>query len=101
MKTRYKIMVIQLRSKLEQLKLVWDYLQGMFRYWLYKNHPKYVRKHIKEQYNYRLAIMNPSCLVEHQCVECGCKVPELQMAAKQCGGKCYPPMMDSKKWKKF
>ena len=101
MKQHFQILSIKLLSLKEKIKLVWYYFQGMSRSYLLHNYPKYVRKHIQEQYRFRLQTMRPKCLIEHQCEECGCKVPELQMASKSCDGNCYPPFMSKEKWTTF
>lgn len=55
-----------------------------------------MRKHIKNQFIWRLAAMNPKCLDNGECIMCGCKTPQLQLANRICEGNCYPPLVDKK-----
>ena len=91
----------QLFQKLKRISQIRDYLQGTILQWLYDNHRKYIPKYIVEQYHYRLNIMNRSCLMNGQCIKCGCSTPALQFAFISCEGNCYPKLMNPYKWYKF
>jgi hypothetical protein len=89
------------------------YLQGWKRYFLYRLTQ---RKHLlgkvadtfpvlsqekKEQFEWRLIVMNEKCLQGGACIICGCDTPQLQMIDEACEGKCYPDMMDKETWRKY
>lgn len=81
---------------------VWFYVQGNFRYKLYYSRYKWLlRKHIREQIEFRIQIMKPECYAQGSCVECGCETTMLQMAYKSCDAKCYPVLMGAGDWKHF
>ena len=78
------------------------YIQGNFRYRLYYSKYKYfIRLHIREQIDSRIASMRVECYNDGSCVMCGCKTTALQMATKSCEGDCYPRMLTRKEWKYF
>lgn len=81
---------------------VFDYLRGNYRYRVYySKHFKWLmRKHIREQIDYRINMMKPECYKSGSCVVCGCTTTHLQMANKQCEGSCYEPMLSKDHWKK-
>lgn len=60
-----------------------------------------IRKHIREQIDYRISVMKKECYINGECTECGCETPALQMTNKPCKGNCYPSMMNRKNWKAF
>lgn len=94
--------MINLLKKLKHNpKLVYDYLLGNYRQFMYYNFPFMLRKHIIEQYEWRLKIMNQTCLNNGECIKCGCQTPNLQFANKACEGACYPPMVSKKLWNKI
>ena len=66
---------------------------------MYRNNIPFIRKHIREQYEWRVRVMDEECYSMGSCKNCGCIVPQLQMADKACGGNCYPPMLSKKEWK--
>lgn len=72
------------------------YIQGNIRYKLYysKNYRFrwMVSKYIQDTFKQRLDVIPKECLLNAQCKECGCAVPQLQFANKSCESKCYPPM---------
>lgn len=79
------------------------YIQGWFRYHIYysKNFGFLLRKHIREQIDYRVAVMNRECYTSGSCVKCGCKTIALQMANKPCDGDCYISMQSKRMWNKI
>lgn len=81
---------------------IYHFTVGTIRYKLY--YSKYswlIRKHIAEQIEYRISVMDEECYKNGSCKICGCKTTALQMASKQCPKPCYPPMMNKKDWKDF
>ena len=78
-----------------------DYLVGNYRYFCYTSVPFLLRKHIKEQYEWRLTQSNPKCLDNGECIMCGCKTPNLMMANRSCEDRCYPEMLNKKEWKEL
>jgi hypothetical protein len=81
---------------------VWFYVQGNFRYKLYYSRYKWLlRRHIREQIEFRIQRMKPECYESGSCVICGCETTKLQMANKSCDSACYPPMLKAGSWKHF
>lgn len=82
---------------------VWFYVQGNIRYKLYYSKYRWLlRKYIREQIEYRIQRMKPECYEQGSCIMCGCETTMLQMADKQCDGKCYPKMfVKAGSWKHF
>lgn len=90
-------------NKIKNLKNVWNYIVGNYRFYIYNTLlSKYLlRKHIREQYEWRLFAMKPDCYNNGACIACGCTTPNLQMASKGCEEDCYPPMMSKTAWQIF
>lgn len=86
-----------------KLKDVLYYLQGHIRYRIYYSRFKrlLIRKHIRDQIDYRLEVMNPECYDKGSCIECGCTTTQLQMCNKACEGRCYPILFDKVNWNKY
>lgn len=80
-----------------------SYIIGNLRYKLYysKFFSFLIRKHIKEQIDFRIKHMDKECYNSGSCKICGCTTTALQMAAKPCDGPCYPEMMEEDWWKIF
>jgi hypothetical protein len=57
-----------------------------------------VRKHIREQIEYRINSVYQECYKKGYCIHCGCSVTALQHASKTCAGLCYPVMIERKRW---
>lgn len=57
----------------------------------------FIPNHLREQYTYRLRVMNPQCHKEGACVQCGCTTPNVQFAPKACDA-CYPHLMSRWQW---
>ena len=85
------------------LKNIEAYLQGNLRKLAEDYGPDFIkmRQHIREQVMFRNDIANPDCINASKCQECHCDIPGLFYANKQCGGECYPEMMDEHTWDKF
>lgn len=79
------------------------YIQGHIRYKLYysKWFKFLIRKHIREQIDFRIKYMDKVCYEKGSCKLCGCATTALQMADKQCDKPCYPPMLNKANWKQF
>jgi hypothetical protein len=79
------------------------YLQGNLRKLAEEYGPDFIKmkQHIREQVMFRKDIANPDCISNKECTECGCGIPELFYADKQCGGKCYPYMMSKEDWEEY
>lgn len=82
---------------------IYHYIIGNWRYYLYYSpfFKSLLRPHIKEQYEYRLNLMDKQCYSQGSCKMCGCTTTKLQMANKSCDKPCYPPMLSKKNWKKY
>lgn len=90
-----------MKSKVN-LKNIIAYLQGNLRYFLYYSRFKFlIRKHIREQIDFRIKYMDKECYENGSCKMCGCVTTALQMADKQCDKPCYPKMMDKIIWERF
>jgi hypothetical protein len=78
---------------------VWYFIQGHARYKLYYSKYKWLlRKHIREQIDFRIKAMRPTCYINGSCDVCGCQTTMLQMANKACEGNCYPKMLKAGNW---
>lgn len=78
------------------------YIQGWIRYYLYYSRFKFlIRKHIRDQIDFRIKFMDKECYENGSCKLCGCATTALQMADKQCDKPCYPPMMNKRRWNRF
>ena len=79
------------------------YLQGNLRYKLwYSKYLKWIiRKHIREQIEFRIDFMKPDCYNNGVCLICQCTTTALQMANKACDAPCYPEMMVKRDWNIF
>lgn len=91
--------MMKIKTKIT-LKNIFYYFQGNLRYRLYySKHFKWlVRKHIQEQYLYRVNAMREECFNTGSCVVCGCQTTHLQFANKPCEGNCYIKMLNKKDW---
>jgi hypothetical protein len=79
------------------------YLVGNLRYKLHDNKRFnwLIRRHVREQIDFRIKVMNPICYNQGSCEICGCKTTALQMANKACDKPCYPTMMGRMEWDMF
>lgn len=83
----------------EPLISIWYYLQGMYRYRIYYSRfPFLIRRHIREQIDYRISVMDEECFNNGECKLCGCMTTALQMANKPCNKPCYPKMKSYLQW---
>ncbi len=81
---------------------IWYFFQGHTREYLYYSKCRFlIRKHIQEQFEWRLEMMDRVCYSSGQCKICECSIPALTFANKQCEGKCYYPMMTKKQWNDY
>lgn len=85
---------------IDDLRKVFYYIQGNIRYKIYysKYKTKLIRKHILEQIDYRIRVMNVDCYTDGVCHLCGCTTTALQMCDKSCI-ECYPHMLHKYDWK--
>lgn len=60
-----------------------------------------LRKHIRQQIEFRIKYMDRECYQNGSCKFCGCTTTALQMANKSCDKPCYPEMMDKRCWEAF
>lgn len=88
-----------IRLKEINLKNIWFFNQGWFRYWVYYKGPEWLlRKHIREQIDVRIASMDRECYNSGSCKICGCATTALQMSDKACEKPCYPAMLNKYLW---
>lgn len=84
------------------LKNIYHFSVGTARYKLYYSRYSWlIRKHIAQQIEYRISIMDKECYENGSCKMCGCRTTALQMADKQCPKPCYPKMMNKKEWNQY
>jgi len=100
-KAELKILFKKWHNKEYSLKEVYYYLQGSYRLWALHNKPYLIRKHIKEQIEWRQEIMKEECLKSGACVKCTCTTPDLQGANKPCDNYCCMRMKSRDEWKRF
>lgn len=92
----------KLRKSKKPVTDIISYFEGKYRYWAYYSKFKWlIRKHILQQIEYRVKVMNPRCYFSGSCIKCGCETIALQMANKPCEGREYPPMVNRRRWFRF
>lgn len=79
----------------------WYFIQGHYREWLYYTYPALLRKHIKEQIDWRMIVVDKECWNTGACKICGCSQPALLMSDKACDKPCYFSMLNKKSWRFF
>lgn len=90
-----------MKSKIN-LSTIIAYIQGHIRYKLYYSRFKFlIRKHIRDQIDFRIKYMDKECYEKGSCKLCGCATTALQMADKQCDKPCYPPIFNKSGWAAF
>lgn len=81
---------------------IFYYVQGHTREYLYYSKYKWlkyiIRKHIREQFEWRLKVMDQECYSSGQCKICGCSIPALTFCDKKCHKPCYPKMLSRFEW---
>ena len=95
---------------------IWYYIQGNIRHFFYKNFKYALRKHIIEQFEWRIIKASKCYNNNGGCLCCGCDTPQLFFADKACsvskisacklipelnGEICYPKMMNRNSWNLF
>lgn len=89
---------MKVKGKVTALDVV-SYIQGHITYLLYYSVFHFIiPKHIREQIKSRISSMNPECYLTGNCVVCGCKTTQLQMAHKRCDAYCYPSFLKKSSW---
>jgi hypothetical protein len=112
MKVALKIAWGMLKSGKFKLRYIWDFLVGSYRVArarprfdgnkIVLDAPQKVRQHIAEQFLWRVnEKTDKTCLRNFSCKHCGCSVPDLQFANRECEGGCYPKMMNKKEWREY
>lgn len=91
-----------MRAKINPENII-SYILGNLRYKIYYSvfFKWMMRKHIREQIDFRVSVMDKGCYMSGSCKICGCKTVALQMADKPCDKPCYPEMMDKMFWNLF
>lgn len=102
---RIRYYLIKILKREIPLSDVWYYIQGHTREKLYYSKYKWkrllIRKHIREQFEWRLLQMDKECYSNGQCKICGCDIPALTFADKSCHKPCYPKMKSRFNWEWF
>lgn len=71
--------------------MVKDYVQGSFRYFLYRYMPYLFTEKSWDKYSRRVLNARKDCMSQGQCVKCGCKMPDLLFTDKGCSIQCHEP----------
>ena len=81
----------------------WEWLVGNWRYLCYYREwlRWLLRRHIREQIEWRIEVMDQECYSRGSCKMCGCSTTALQMANKACPKPCYPKMMGKAEWEDY
>lgn len=90
-----------IKELIKNVNNIYHYLLGNYRLKLfYSEYGRYlIRKHILEQIEFRMKVMDRECWNKGECKMCGCETPALQMANKPCDKPCYPEMLSKTAWK--
>lgn len=93
-------LINKINKALHKPSLIIDFMLGTYRTKIYYSRFKeqLLRLHIIEQFEYRMNSIPKKCYNNGQCKECGCSVPDLQMANKSCDDMCYPRFVNKKLW---
>lgn len=78
-----------------------NYIDGNWRYFLYRTFPALLSKYVKREFEDRLTEAK-DCYINGSCKSCGCKTPQLFMANKGCSKEenpCYKSMIPL--WKRL
>lgn len=86
---------------MKMLSNIFYYLQGNIRYFLFRFARKLLPKYIQEQFHYRMNSIKKECFFSGSCRNCGCSIPQLQMADKKCSVGCYPEMKTQSDWEEY
>ncbi len=98
----WEILLKKVRSGEMDWADVWYYFQGNYRNKIFTPRWKFlIRPHIFEQIAWRFTRVPKECWEAGECKECGCSIPELQMADKTCDDICYRSMMAKERWENF
>ncbi len=90
----------KLKESKNKVRDVIAYLQGSFRYKVFYSNFKFlIRRHIREQIEFRILVMDKDCYDNGSCKLCGCTTTALQMANKRCDKPCYPKMYSKVQWR--
>lgn len=80
---------------------VWYFIQGNIRYRLYYSFPFLFSPRFKSMIEERYKLANPECMATGECIACGCDMPNLLFANKQCKAKCYPSFREQRNMRKI
>jgi len=100
LKTILKYFIKWIKGEIPRVD-AWYFIQGHCRQTLYYSYPALLRKHIKEQIEWRMLVVDKECWNSGQCKICGCSQPALLMCDKPCDKPCYFPMLNKGEWKFF
>jgi hypothetical protein len=106
-----------IKRALKEPKLIIDFIEGTGRGFLNVHAPYLIRRHIREQYEYRL-YKAKKCLENKSCLSCGCSTPDLFFCTKPCDltnikdttvrkiladrtTPCYDKLLNRRAWKAF
>jgi hypothetical protein len=90
-----------MKTKINLLNIK-SYLVGNFRYRIHGTKFQWlIRKHILEQIDWRIKVMDKTCYSSGSCIICGCSTTALQMSEKHCDKPCYPSLLSRTMWEAF
>jgi len=87
-------------SKDITIKNVLSFIKGNFLYYkdILIGRPVY----IKEQILYRLNLCKNDCLIDDECIYCGCPPEKKSHLVESCNaGKRFPDLMEEQQWKTY
>lgn len=89
MREAIAILRMNIRAGTFEWSMVSDFLIGMGRLFLYNTHPFLLRGSTRKRFETRKEKVNPECLAETYCTNCGCHTEGMLMTKQGCKIKCY------------
>jgi len=80
---------MHLRRGTFKWSMIYDYLQGTIRYWLFLYMPYLLSRKVTDRSLMRMWNAKNECMKQKQCVNCGCSMPALLFTDKGCSIKCH------------
>ena len=80
---------------------IWCWCSGYYRWAVATTLPFLIRKHIREQLEWRFKKVNPVCKEQGSCLGCGCVYPQVVYCSKGCVLECYPKMLSRYEWERI
>ena len=84
-------------SKEITLSNIYNFIEGNTRLFTKNIQPK----HIQEQVSYRMIICSKDCMINKECIKCGCDVPARLYTKESCNNSRFPDFMSRIDWEEF